>query len=363
MYLKRTRAHLPSTQRGNEIEKPSIVRIGLISDTHGVVCPEVLQQLHGVDLILHAGDVGHHGGHAEVLARLATLAPVYAVRGNVDDDVDDDDIDMEQRYGHKSMELQRGGCAGGGGLGDVGEAGAKAGAELDGGSAEHTAGSGGIDRGHGGGGFGFGGHGLPNHRLLEVAGWRILMTHILGQPPHAVEPDAANLIARYDPQILVFGHSHKHLSLTHGSRRFYNPGSAGPARFKLPRTAAILVLPSREDPTADGNLSVEPSFSLITLAPRAPPRLASAAGLTKLLDSGGEHHTALYETTTIGAMKPLPLPVAALPSGVMTRSRARGGSSGNSGGCMDAVIGRRRGRGRGGAAPIENRTTNKRVKN
>ncbi|GLI67997.1 hypothetical protein VaNZ11_012209 [Volvox africanus] len=187
----------------------------------------------------------------EVLARLATLAPVYAVRGNVDDNVDDADTDIEQRYGPKSVEPQRDGGAGagggGGGLRDVGEAGVKAGDELDGVSAERTVGNGGRDGGHRGGEFDFGGHGLPNHRLLEVAGWRVLVTHILGQPPHAVEPDAANLIARYEPQIVVFGHSHKHLALTHGSRRFYNPGSAGPARFKFPRTAAILVLPSRED--------------------------------------------------------------------------------------------------------------------
>lgn len=54
--------------------------IGLISDTHGLLRPEALRALAGVRLILHAGDVGG----AQVLEGLAALAPVIAVRGNVD---------------------------------------------------------------------------------------------------------------------------------------------------------------------------------------------------------------------------------------------------------------------------------------
>jgi hypothetical protein len=54
--------------------------VGLISDTHGLVRPEVHGALHGVDLILHAGDVG---GDA-VLDELALIAPVEAVFGNTD---------------------------------------------------------------------------------------------------------------------------------------------------------------------------------------------------------------------------------------------------------------------------------------
>ncbi len=53
---------------------------GLISDTHGLVRPEALAALAGVDRIIHAGDVGR----AEVLEALARVAPVTAVRGNVD---------------------------------------------------------------------------------------------------------------------------------------------------------------------------------------------------------------------------------------------------------------------------------------
>jgi putative phosphoesterase len=55
--------------------------IGLIADTHGLLRPEVAQVFAGVNLIVHAGDVGGSG----VLQSLATIAPVEAVYGNVDD--------------------------------------------------------------------------------------------------------------------------------------------------------------------------------------------------------------------------------------------------------------------------------------
>ena len=54
--------------------------IGLISDTHGLLRPQALAALRGSDLIIRAGDVGK----PEVLAALRKLAPVVAVRGNVD---------------------------------------------------------------------------------------------------------------------------------------------------------------------------------------------------------------------------------------------------------------------------------------
>lgn len=54
--------------------------IGLISDTHGLLRPEAMRVLRGSDLIIHAGDVGKR----EVLLELNALAPVVAVRGNVD---------------------------------------------------------------------------------------------------------------------------------------------------------------------------------------------------------------------------------------------------------------------------------------
>jgi len=54
--------------------------IGIISDTHGLVRPEAVDALRGVNLILHAGDVGS----SQVLEALKGLAPVVAVRGNND---------------------------------------------------------------------------------------------------------------------------------------------------------------------------------------------------------------------------------------------------------------------------------------
>jgi uncharacterized protein len=54
--------------------------IGAISDTHGLLRPQALAALAGCDPIIHAGDVGS----PDVLARLGALAPVHAVRGNVD---------------------------------------------------------------------------------------------------------------------------------------------------------------------------------------------------------------------------------------------------------------------------------------
>jgi len=55
--------------------------VGLISDTHGLVRPDVQRVFSGVELILHAGDVGG----AAVLEALAKIAPTEAVYGNVDD--------------------------------------------------------------------------------------------------------------------------------------------------------------------------------------------------------------------------------------------------------------------------------------
>ena len=55
-------------------------RIGVISDTHGLLRPEALEALRGSDHILHAGDVGASG----IVEALEALAPVTAIRGNVD---------------------------------------------------------------------------------------------------------------------------------------------------------------------------------------------------------------------------------------------------------------------------------------
>ena len=60
----------------------TIRTVGLISDTHGLLRQEALRALEGSDLIIHAGDVGD----PKILEELRRLAPVVAVRGNIDTD-------------------------------------------------------------------------------------------------------------------------------------------------------------------------------------------------------------------------------------------------------------------------------------
>jgi uncharacterized protein len=57
-----------------------VIRVGLISDTHGLLRPEALAWLQGSDFIVHAGDIGDPA----ILEQLAALAPLTAVRGNND---------------------------------------------------------------------------------------------------------------------------------------------------------------------------------------------------------------------------------------------------------------------------------------
>ncbi|WNJ19148.1 metallophosphoesterase family protein [Pontibacter sp. G13] len=56
------------------------MKIGVISDTHGLLRPEAIEALAGVDHILHGGDIGK----PEIIAKLGEIAPVTAIRGNVD---------------------------------------------------------------------------------------------------------------------------------------------------------------------------------------------------------------------------------------------------------------------------------------
>jgi len=69
-----------SADSGLSKRSPELITIGLISDTHGLVRPEVFDALAGVSMIFHAGDVGP----PEVLTELAMIAPIRAVWGNTD---------------------------------------------------------------------------------------------------------------------------------------------------------------------------------------------------------------------------------------------------------------------------------------
>jgi putative phosphoesterase len=78
-----SRTSNPEKRKPSRLEKPrqsDELLVGVVSDTHGLLRPEVLDALAGCDHILHAGDVGD----AEILRQLKNLAPVFAVRGNTD---------------------------------------------------------------------------------------------------------------------------------------------------------------------------------------------------------------------------------------------------------------------------------------
>jgi len=154
------------------------MRIGVISDTHGLLRPEAVRALRGADRIVHAGDVGGAG----ILAELATLAPITAVRGNVD----------------------RGVWA----------------------------------------------RALPATAWLEAAGTLVLVVHDLGELD--LVPEAAGI------RVVVSGHTHRPSVEERRGVLYLNPGSAGPARFRLPVTLAMLQV--------DGSgLDVR----IVDLAPRA----------------------------------------------------------------------------------------------
>ncbi len=136
------------------------MRIGVISDTHGLLRPEAEARLAGVARILHAGDIGD----PDIVPRLERIAPVAAIRGNVDID------DWAAAY--------------------------------------------------------------PERLRLELGGCDILMLHDLGTL--ATSPAAEGIT------VVISGHSHRPEIEERAGVLFLNPGSAGPRRFRLPVTLAIL---------------------------------------------------------------------------------------------------------------------------
>ena len=141
--------------------------VGVISDTHGILEPQVLRIFRGVKLILHGGDIGTPA----VLRALEAVAPVRAVLGNVDD------------------------------AGSVGR--------------------------------------HPAWRVETVGGVRVYMTHQIGAPGRVLSK-VARAVARERARVLVFGHSHRAYNAEHDGILFLNPGGAGPRRFGLPRSVALL---------------------------------------------------------------------------------------------------------------------------
>ncbi|MDX2149428.1 MAG: metallophosphoesterase family protein [Bryobacteraceae bacterium] len=142
--------------------------VGVISDTHSLLRPEAIAALAGVEHILHAGDVGH----PSVLEALKRIAPVTAVRGNVDE-------------------------------GEWARA-------------------------------------LPLRATVDLAGHRVSIAH-----GNATPPDSANA------SVTVSGHSHQPSIEQRGDVLHVNPGSAGPRRFKLAVTLALLTLAPGQAPRAE----------------------------------------------------------------------------------------------------------------
>src|ERR1700722_19787492 len=86
--ISRRAARSPTTRR----RRAMVFRIGIISDTHGLLRPEAVRRLSGVDYIVHGGDIGR----PDIIAELRGIAPVTAIRGNVDKgDWADDYTDTE----------------------------------------------------------------------------------------------------------------------------------------------------------------------------------------------------------------------------------------------------------------------------
>lgn len=139
--------------------------IGLISDTHGLLRPGVHDALAGVDLILHAGDVGGD----DVLRELAIIAPVRAVHGNTDPA---DDL----RF--------------------------------------------------------------PPSITLEIGGLLIHVSH----GNEVGSPAPAKLLATYEADVIVYGHTHRQLVMRSRGRLVVNPGAAGARRFDLKPSVARLTI-------------------------------------------------------------------------------------------------------------------------
>ena len=136
--------------------------IGVISDTHGLLRPEALDALHGSEHIIHAGDIGA----PEIIGELSKIAPVTAIRGNVD----------VQTWARE----------------------------------------------------------FPETEVVELAGKTIYVIHDV----NAMDLNPAG--AGFDA--VISGHSHQPKQEMKNGVLYFNPGSAGPRRFKLPISVAKLII-------------------------------------------------------------------------------------------------------------------------
>jgi len=153
---------LQEQNRDMSLSSKTTWTIGVISDTHGLLRPEAIAALEGADRIIHAGDIGDPA----ILSKLAAIAPLTAVRGNVDR-----------------------------------EAWAKE---------------------------------IPASNVLEVEKLSVYVLHNLNELD--LNPKAAGFAA------VVSGHTHQPKHDLRNEVLYFNPGSAGPRRFKLPITVGRLLI-------------------------------------------------------------------------------------------------------------------------
>jgi len=146
------------------------MRVGIISDTHGLLRPEAVELLRGSEHIIHAGDIGS----PEIVPALETIAPVTAIRGNVD----------RQPWTRRFAETE----------------------------------------------------------VVELEGLHIYVVHDANALD--LNPRAAGFAA------VISGHSHQPKQEVKDGVLYFNPGSAGPRRFKLPISVGRLVI-------AEGTVSAE----------------------------------------------------------------------------------------------------------
>lgn len=142
--------------------------IGVVSDTHGLLRPEVKEVFRGCSLIIHAGDVGK----AEVLKELGEIANVIAIKGNID-------------------------------KGELAEK-------------------------------------LNQTEQLKILNSNIFIIHDTSQLKMHLD---------FPADIIIYGHSHKAEIKKSNNILYFNPGSAGPRRFRLPVTLGLLkVTPDKVEP-------------------------------------------------------------------------------------------------------------------
>lgn len=88
---------------------------------------------------------------------------------------------------------------------------------------------------------GFGRSGFPAETIIELGGRRIGIRHVVCRGTRLTE-EGRDFLERIRPDVCVFGHTHQPTIQRHGSTLLFNPGSAGPKRFTLPRGIGLLTI-------------------------------------------------------------------------------------------------------------------------